>query len=167
MIKAYLNSYQQFIVSYSETINPVGYEQLPTFFAGLSEEIFELFDELHRFESDKIAVESGDVLAYMSLVLHLYGVELGDLVSVDGELEEHNLLLAALAVMGTLKRLSRSNDGEKQVGDLVLACASLMTVIENINLYYTELDLKAILDCNMNKLEARRSKGTQKGSGER
>jgi hypothetical protein len=160
------DDYQSAIIAYSNSIHQVSKEHIYTYLFGLIEEILELAKAM-KDGSDELAVlkEMGDVMAYSSIILHLFYVKLSEVAEEpnfcrQGGVDVDSLYTDALRFSAYFKRTSR--------GDKELDAMTLKTMISElfIGLGDCHVSFYLVMQLNLQKLHDRQNRGTQLGSGD-
>lgn len=162
------NSYQQFILDYSDTFHPVTPQNLNCYLVSLGEEIGETIEAiLTHSDTTTVVKELGDCMAYLALNCHVLGVDFDYYLSNAAAIGDEDIVLdlvqTQVALLGTYKRYLRGDTGytldllAKTVTNFVPVALKVATA------YQHTLDM--VMSANMAKLQARQQAGTQKGSG--
>lgn len=162
------NSYQQFILDYSNTFHPVNLKNLNCYLVSLGEEIGETLEAiLTNSDTTTVVKELGDCLAYTALLCEVLEVDfdyyLSNAVAIGDEDIVLDLIQAQVALLGSHKRYLRGDKGYT-LELLAKTVTSFIPVAVKVAMAYQHT-LPMVLSTNMAKLEARLQAGTQKGSG--
>jgi NTP pyrophosphatase (non-canonical NTP hydrolase) len=161
------NSYQDFIVTYSNTFHPVSADNLSCYVVALTEEVGELLEVLLTgSDTTKVVKELGDCLAYMSLVAQVLGLPLDSLnlpEDIGDNLELLDLVQYQVSVAGCYKRILRGDTGFTL--DTLLLCVIQLVPVAHKLAKAHSTTIEGVMAVNQAKLTARMANGTQKGTG--
>ncbi len=163
------NSYQDFIVAYSNTFHKVSADNLNCYVVSLLEETAETLEVLLTgSDTTKVVKELGDCLAYMSLICHVLGKPLDSFMSkLPGAIGDSSglfdLVQYQVSIAGCYKRILRGDTGFT-LDTLLLCVIQLVPVARKIALDNCTT-IEGVMAVNRVRLMARMANGTQKGSG--
>jgi hypothetical protein len=163
------NSYQDFIVTYSNTFHKVSADNLSCYVVSLLEETAETLEVLlPGSDTTKVVKELGDCLAYMSLICYVLGKPLDSFMStLPGGIGDGSgvldLVQYQVSLAGCYKRILRGDRGFT-MDTLLLCVIQLVPIARKIALAHSTT-IDGVMAVNRVKLMARMANGTQKGSG--